>query len=921
MEDPSRDRSVYQRRRDTGVPTLCRPGPPLFVGRNRQLRSMAAARQRARLGQFQLVVIEGGAGRGKTALLERAAEAAVAEGFAVAVGSCWPYGGAPPGWPWLDLLRRLPTAGPPAGRSRPAAVPGADRIAHFESVLDRLAAATVHRPLFLVLDDVHLADADTLLLTLFLSRSGRALPAVLVVSLRPPDPAAPAAALLHDLTDAGLRVTLPPFTLDDARRALAAVAPDDAVGGAAALALCRSAGEDLCQAGDGAAAADLLGHAIDRFAVHGTGPSWLYREAGRAALACGRLTDARVWFGRGVESATAEADRTALAECALGLGGIWLNEHRHTAERARILALQRQALDALPAGTEVLRARLVMRLAAEAVYDGGALEPVHRALARVRAVGDPAALAEALSLAHHAMLGPAEIGTRLALAEELLAVATEARHPLLVLMGLLWRTVDLYELADHRAERSLAELRSQAEVVACDGVRFIVAAIDVMRLIRAGRLDEAEAAAGRCWEVGRAAGDADADGYLGAHLLVIRWLQERDGELAAALDQLLASPTTSPDDRAFLAMAASVAARAGDRDRARAILADLGPEGPGGVPPSSNWTTAMVALAETARALDDGPLAQAVHRGLAPHAAMAVLPSLAVSCLGSVEHWLGVTARTAGDRAEAIDHLERAVSANRRLGNQPMAALSQAELALALADGGDPAARARAAGLLAEAVAGARAAGLTGRAERWDRHAAGLVELASAPMTIDRGVTGWRVACSGRAVELGDLVGLGYLRELIRRPGEEVPATELCRAAVTGPAQPVLDRRAADAYRRRLAELDEAIDDAVAGCSTGREELLRLEREALVDELGRSMGLGGRSRAFAEPGERARTAVSKAIKRAIDAVEQADPLLGITLRESVTTGATCRYRPATGPAGTSTAALAGQGWEGVGSWA
>lgn len=56
--------------------------------------------------------------------------------------------------------------------------------------------------------------------------------------------------------------------------------------------------------------------------------------------------------------------------------------------------------------------------------------------------------------------------------------------------------------------------------------------------------------------------------------------------------------------------------------------------------------------------------------------------------------------------------------------------------------------------------------------------------------------------------------------------------------------------------------------------------------------------LGGRARAFAAPPERARTAVRKAIKRAVDTITDHDPALGAELRTAVETGAHCRYTPA-----------------------
>jgi hypothetical protein len=62
-------------------------------------------------------------------------------------------------------------------------------------------------------------------------------------------------------------------------------------------------------------------------------------------------------------------------------------------------------------------------------------------------------------------------------------------------------------------------------------------------------------------------------------------------------------------------------------------------------------------------------------------------------------------------------------------------------------------------------------------------------------------------------------------------------------------------------------------------------------------ELGRATGLGGRSRSFTGPAERARTAVRKALKRALDEIEAADLEIGGELRAGIRTGHSCSYTP------------------------
>lgn len=81
---------------------------------------------------------------------------------------------------------------------------------------------------------------------------------------------------------------------------------------------------------------------------------------------------------------------------------------------------------------------------------------------------------------------------------------------------------------------------------------------------------------------------------------------------------------------------------------------------------------------------------------------------------------------------------------------------------------------------------------------------------------------------------------------------------------------------------------------------TGRErrvERLEVEREELRRELSNVLALSGRARQFTGSGERARTAVRKAIARAIDVIGASDDELGAELRATITTGRRCSYVP------------------------
>lgn len=680
-----------------------------------------------------------------------------------------------------------------------------------------------------------------------------------------------------------------------ARHALAAARRSDR-DAAAAIEAGRAAAASLRRGFAYEGAAEMLGRVVvlaeHRSDLHERAD--LRVQHAEAVLACGRLAQARALFEAAADAAERIGDAVLTARAVLGLGGTWVHEHRNPAVRRRVLARQQAACTALPESEATLRARLAVRLTAEAVYEGEPLDAVLGALAEVRRLGDERALAEALSLTHHAMLAPEHATARLPLAAEQITAASAAGDGVLALFGLLWRTVDLYLIGDAGAERSLAELRQRTDALGIATVSYVVACIDVMRLIRAGRLAEAEAAAAPCLERGLAVGDADATGYFGAQLLTIRWLQGRDADLVDLVSEAADSPSLAAYEYGFRACRATVLARAGRLDEARVALDDLLVNGVAALPRSSTWLVTMAAVIETARLLGDRTVAAETAQLLAPFADLVAMTSLAVSCLGSVARPLGLAASTTGDVDAAVTRLEAAVEANERIVHRPATALCRAELAEALLARDAEGDTDRAAALLTRAAADADAVEMPLRAAAWR---ARMDKVAPQPALLRRTARdGWTVLAGGNRIQLPELVGLRYLSRLLERPGEYVSAVDLCAAGVTdGRRQTVLDDAAARAYRQRVRLLDAALDEADATGDAERARRLVEERDAVAGELRRALGLGGRARTFAASPERARTAVRKAVKRALDAIDEADPRLGAELRAHVSTGFECCY--------------------------
>ncbi|MBI2705715.1 MAG: AAA family ATPase [Actinobacteria bacterium] len=700
------------------------------------------------------------------------------------------------------------------------------------------------------------------------------------------------------------------------RHALAACSRSDA-DAARAVELAQQAAAILMDRHAFSDAAGLLGQAID--ALEQTGqkvPAGLRIERAHAMLAAGRVGEAHHLAVIATQSAEAEGDPVDFAEAAAGLGGIWINNVRSPVEQARMLAMQRAALAGVPPEHHRLAVRLYSRALSGAMFwEGAPIDPVLEVIAMARQVRDPAVPLEVFSNVHTALLGPDWSELRLELAEEMVRLAGDVNGGIYALMAYCWRAVDLFLVGSDQADGALADLRGPAEALQCLSVLYVVRLVETMQLIMAGRVEEAEQAALAALELGQRAEDADALGYFGVQLLAIRWLQSRDAEMLTMLETIAGSENVIRGDQGFNAAVAAVAARAGQMDVARRYLARV-LEGPGvdGIPKFSTWLATLAAVVEAASALGDEGVSAATYDLLVPYGGLPVRPSLAVVCFGSTQHVLGQAARTAGRLDAAISHFEAAIDANVKLGNLPRAAMSRMELAAALGRRDGPGDRDQARTRRREAIAAAARLGLDELARQWsDREGEDAHEVRAGPiaapatqgapgsgaLTIRRDDRRFVVEHDGDKVAFADRVGMRYLAQLVANPGQSITAHALMTGEEerTVARQAVLDRAARDSLEARARELAALIATARADGDVVVQGQLEDEFDVITDELRKATALGQRDRFFGDDAERARTAVRKAIVRAVNEIEAALPTAGELLRSSITTGIECRYDP------------------------
>jgi non-specific serine/threonine protein kinase len=173
----------------------------------------------------------------------------------------------------------------------------------------------------------------------------------------------------------------------------------------------------------------------------------------------------------------------------------------------------------------------------------------------------------------------------------------------------------------------------------------------------------------------------------------------------------------------------------------------------------------------------------------------------------------------------------------------------------------------------------------------------------------------WIIRYHRQVAFLKSTRGLHYLATLLRNPGSEFHVRELLACSTNLPhlaggvgantqitsglyaGVPVLDARAKAEYRRRIQDLREELNEAKRFNDPQRKAELRNELEALVDHLAAAVGVGGRDRKTSSDAERARSAVTKYVKKAIQKIGDAIPSLGYHFAARIKTGYFCSYNP------------------------
>ncbi len=329
------------------------------------------------------------------------------------------------------------------------------------------------------------------------------------------------------------------------------------------------------------------------------------------------------------------------------------------------------------------------------------------------------------------------------------------------------------------------------------------------------------------------------------------------------------------------------------------------------------WLWDLAYLAEACVYLRDRRRAALLYDLLLPYRDRCLVMGQSGGSEGALARYLGQLAATLERWQEAAGHFERALEIHTRMGARPLLAHTQHEYAAALLEQGRPEDRERANRMLAEAQATAEELGVSVLVERI--HVAGGSPREEAGVFRQDGEY-WTIAFEGSELRLKDERGLAYIAYLLARPNEQIYALELAAAGnpaaskgasptpvddaaqVTrrlglGDAGELLDAQAKAAYRQRLVDLRDELEEAEGWGDPERAAKVSAEIDFLTHEIARAVGLSGRDRKAASPAERARVSVTKAIKRAGAKIAKHDSRLGDHLALTIRTGTFCSYTP------------------------
>lgn len=639
----------------------------------------------------------------------------------------------------------------------------------------------------------------------------------------------------------------------------------------------------------------------------------LLAEAQQAAIACVDLPELRArvdldladvltWLGdleralvsyqEAADLARSSADPVVRARAEIGAN---LYASAFVPDLPRMRRLE-EALRTLPAEERHLRATLLGRLTIAGRADVDATDRVRawadEAVAVARSTGDPVLVAQSLLDQSMAPTSPAEIDASLIAADEVVRIAVRAGRPDLAMNG-HQRRAGYYLNRGDLGAASLALGRAEvlAALLPSPGWRHTTLVQRTTLLALSGSREAAVASMEEAVRVGTGHIEAVVvTGCEAIHRVMLVDLYGHPDASAERLHRLTSQMIADVPSPVFQVQRGFGAQLFGDSASMHDVLHRYGPE-PDVLLRSMTGDNLLRVFADTVARAGAAAYAARCYRALLPYAGLLNVGGGHSAGL-PVDDVLGRLVALGGDLDSSIRHHRDAVELARSMPSPPLLVHCLDHLADAVEHAGPSDGEPEALRAEAQDIA------LT----------CGVLRSGQGVPRPDTSVTAW-ARCDGPTwafdtplgqARLPSSNGLTQLARLLAAPGVEVTVLDLTgqtHAPIAADLGAGLDARAKREYRRRLVELQADIDNAEAASDPIGSERAHVEMDALLRELKRAVGLGGRDRPTGSDAERARINVVRSLRRAIAAVAVQAPLLGAHLDESVRTGGRCIYLP------------------------
>jgi tetratricopeptide (TPR) repeat protein len=626
--------------------------------------------------------------------------------------------------------------------------------------------------------------------------------------------------------------------------------------------------------------------------------------AGETRLSAGALPRAREAFLEAAEIARRTGDPDLFARSALGFASGLSGFEVRLWDRVQTDLLE-EGLIRLGTGDSIRRAQVLARLSVALSFsasDERRRELAEEAVGMARRLGDPAALAGALAAHCDAVAGPMHVELREEQAGEIVALARRVPDVGLELLGLRLRVIARLEQGDTTGARlDIAEFERLATRLRQPFYSWYTVLWRGLEAHLVGNLDEMAACAeevGRLAQLGRSRNARVLGTVQEVWPLIERGrTQEAMARIQAVFGDL---PELAGDGGSIVRL------YHGQPANVRSAALPLLPRMLEDLPVDKEWlpNLAGVSAGLWEQRIGD-PAAKLLYDALAPWAGLFFVDGIGAAYMGSVELALAELATLREEYDVAVGHFDRALEANASTGATLAVANTQRIKAAMLTRRGRPDDARLRQSLLREALTFYRRARVAERVAEVEALLNPGAESAPEPPpesaggVFRRSGTFWTVTWRGREATLPAVKGMADLAVLLSQPDRETHVLDLVGATATprGDLGEVIDASAREAYRTRLAELDERLAEAEAAGDADASETAAGEREFLLAELGAAYGLGGRARRVGDPAERARTTVTSRIRDAIARIDTELPELGRHLRASVRTGTYCVYAP------------------------